>query len=191
MTVHNNAVTLTGHVPTYWQKQAAKEAAKQVADVKAIVDEIAVCLDRELRITDEGLATRIANVLKWNVSNRAQGIWAEVKNGAVTLTGEVEWHRQRLNIEQNVAHVAGVSNVINLISVRPRASAKNIKDEIRAALESHAEVEAANIAVEATNGAVTLSGTVESLAELDRVEDAAWAAPGVSKVINNVRVMAS
>ena len=33
MTVHNGAVTLTGHVPTYWQKRAAKEAAERVADV--------------------------------------------------------------------------------------------------------------------------------------------------------------
>jgi len=40
-----------------------------------------------MRTTDEGLAERIANVLKWNVSNQGQGVKAEVKNGTVTLTG--------------------------------------------------------------------------------------------------------
>jgi osmotically-inducible protein OsmY len=35
---------------------------------------------------------------------------------------------------------------------------------------------------------VTLSGSTESLAERDRIEDAVWDAPGVSKVVNNVRV---
>jgi osmotically-inducible protein OsmY len=188
VTVHNGAVTLSGHVPTYWQKRAAKEATKGVADVNAVVDNIEVRLDSEMRTTDEGLAERIANVLKWNVSNQGQGVKAEVKNGTVTLTGQVEWQAQRLNIQRNVEHVSGVANLINLITIKPRLSVGDVKKQIREALERHAEIEASKISVEAANGAVTLSGSAESLAELDRIEDAAWDAPGVSKVVNNVRV---
>lgn len=188
VTVHNGAVTLSGHVPTYWQKRAAKEAAKAVAEVKAVVDDVNVRLGGEMRLSDEGLAERIANVLKWNVSNKAQAVIAEVKDGTVTLTGQVDWQAQRLNIQQNVGHVAGVVNVINLITIRQRAAAGDIKQQIKEALERHADIEASSIAVEAANGVVTLSGTAESLAELDRIEDAAWDAPGVSKVVNNVRV---
>lgn len=188
VTVHNSAVTLSGHVPTYWQKRAAREAAKGVADVKAVVDNVEVRLDAEMRTTDEGLAERIANVLKWNVSNQGQGVKAEVKNGTVTLTGQVDWHSQRQNIQRNIEHVAGVANVINLVTIRPRLSAGDVKRQILGALERHAEIEASKIRVEADNGSVTLSGTAESLAEFDRIEDAAWAAPGVTKIVNKVRV---
>jgi len=188
VTVHNGAVTLSGHVPTYWQKRAAKEAAKGISAVKAVVDNIEVRLDSEMRTTDEGLAERIANVLKWNVSNQGQGVKAEVKNGTVTLTGQVEWQSQRLNIQRNVEHVGGVANLINLITIKPRLSTVDIKKQIREALERHAEIEASKITVEAADGVVTLTGSAESLAELDRIEDVAWDAPGVSKVVNNVRV---
>jgi osmotically-inducible protein OsmY len=186
--VHNAAVTLTGHVPTYWQKQAAKTAAKRVADVKAVVDNVEVLLDSQVRMTDEGLAQRLANVLKWNVSIQGENVKAEVKNGVVTLTGEVEWQHQRANIERNIAHVSGVANVISLITIKPRLSAPHVKRQIREALEHHAEVEASKVSVEASDGKVTLSGTVDSLAEMDRIEDAVWAVPGVSKLVNNLYV---
>jgi osmotically-inducible protein OsmY len=189
VTVHNGAVTLTGHVPTYWQKSAAKQAAKDVADVRAVVDNIEVRLASEMKATDEGLAERIANVLKWSVSLQGKNVKAEVRNGTVTLTGEVEWQAQRGNIERNIEHVSGVANVVNLIVVKPRLHAADVKKEIRDALERHADIEASKITVDASDGTVTLSGTVESLAELDRIEDAAWAAPGISRIVNNIRVV--
>jgi osmotically-inducible protein OsmY len=39
-----------------------------------------------------------------------------------------------------------------------------------------------------TGGVVTLNGTVESMEEMDRAEDAARAAPGVTRVVDNLRV---
>jgi osmotically-inducible protein OsmY len=190
VTVHNGAVTLSGHVPTYWQKRAANEATKRVAAVKAIVDDVEVHLESEMRMTDEGLAERIANVLKWNVATAGKNVKAEVKNAAVTLTGDVDWQHQRSNIERNIEHVRGVTNVINLITIKPRVSPTNVREEIKDALKRHAEIEASRITVEVVNGMVTLSGAVESLAELDRVEDAAWDAPGITRVVNNLRVAA-
>jgi osmotically-inducible protein OsmY len=188
VTVHNGAVTLSGHVPSYWQKRAANEATKRVAAVKAIVDDVEVRLESEIKMTDEGLAGRIANVLNWNVSAQVQNVKAEVKNGAVTLTGEVEWHYQRSNIERNIEHVSGVTNIINLIHIKPCLSATDIREQIKKALERHAAVEASKITVETWNGTVTLSGTVESPGELDWIEQAAWAAPGITTLVNNVRV---
>jgi osmotically-inducible protein OsmY len=186
--VTNGAVTLTGHVPTFRQKIAAKAAAKRVAGVLAVVDKIDVQLDSQHRLTDEGLAERIANVLKWNVSIPGREIKAEVKNGVVTLTGEVEWQYQRANILKNVEHVTGVVNVVDLLTLKPRASAANVQEHIKDALQRHAVDEARNIAVTVFGGVVTLNGTVESLDEMERVEDAAWAAPGVTRVVDNLRV---
>jgi osmotically-inducible protein OsmY len=189
VTVHNGAVTLTGHVPTYWEKTEARQTAKDVSDVRVVVDNIEVRLASEMKTTDEDLAERIANVLNWNVSLQGKNVKAEVRNGRVRLTGEVEWHAQRANIERNIEHVSGVASVVNLIVVKPRRHAADVTKEIRDALERHADIEASRIAVDASNGTVTLSGTVESLAELARIEDAAWAAPGISRIVNNIRVV--
>jgi len=186
--VNNGAVTLTGHVPTYRQKMAAKSSAKRLAGVLAIVDELEVRLPSEHRMTDEGLAERIANVLHWNVSNELQGIKAEVKNGLVTLSGEVDWQFQRANILKNVEHVSGVMNVIDLITLKPRVSTSDVQKRIMDALKRHADIESSKIKVTAVNGTVTLNGTVESIDEMDRIECAAWTAPGVTKVVDNLRV---
>jgi len=188
VSVTNGAATLSGHVPTYRQKMAALKAAKRVAGVLAVVNNIDVSLESKHRATDEGLAERIANVLKWNVSTLGKDLKAEVKNGIVTLTGEVDWHFQRSNILKAIEHVTGVANVIDLINLKPSVSATNVQEKIKEALKRHAEEEATRINVTVTNGTVTLSGSIESIEEMDRVENAAWAAPGVSKVVDNLRV---
>jgi osmotically-inducible protein OsmY len=188
VTATNGAVTLTGHVPTYQQKMVAVNATKRVAGVLAVVNNIEVRLQRLHRTTDEGLAERIANVLKWNVSIPGKDTKADVKNGIVTISGQVEWQHQRANIMKNVEHVSGVTNVISLITLKPRVSATDIQQKIKDALKRHADVEASKISVSVLDGIVTLTGTVESLEEMDRVEDAAWAAPGVSRIIDELRV---
>ena len=188
--VSNGAVTLSGHSPTFRQKMEAATAAKRVSGVLAIVNNIEVLLDREFRTTDEGLAERIANVLRWNVSTPGKDIKATVKNGIVSLTGQVDWQYQRSNILRNVEHVGGVVNVVDHITLKPMASAADVQKKIKDALQRHADVEASKVAVTVANGTVTLTGTVESMEEMDRVEDAAWTAPGVSKVVDNLRVAA-
>jgi len=190
VTVSNGAVALSGHSPTFRQKMEASAVAKRVKGVLAIVNNIEVLLDREFRTTDEGLAERIANVLKWNVSIPGKEIKATVKDGVVSLSGEVEWQYQRSNILRNVEHVAGVVNVLDHMTVKPKATPADIQLKIKKALLRHADVEASNVTVTVTNGIVTLNGTVESMEEMDRIEDAAWTAPGVTKVIDNLRVAA-
>ena len=186
--VSNGAVTLSGHIPTFRQKMAAASAAKRVTGVMAIVNNIDVSLDREFRTTDEGLAERIANVLKWNVSIPGKEIKANVKNGIVTLTGQVDWQYQRTNILRNIEHVGGVVNVVDHITLKPAATATDVQQKINDALKRHADIEASKIQITVANGTVTLTGSVESIEEMDRVEDAAWTAPGVIKVVDNLRV---
>ena len=79
-------------------------------------------------------------------------------------------------------------DALNRITLKPRASVSDVQQRIKDALQRHADIEAAKIRVLALNGTVTLSGKVESLEEMERVEDAAWAAPGVLKVVDNLRV---
>ncbi len=186
--VTDGAVTLVGAVDTYRQKQAAREAAKRVAGVRALVDRLEIELPIQHRLSDEGLAERVAHVLNWNVSTDAKDIKAEVRNGVVTLTGELDYHFQRKNILDQIEHVAGVVNVVDQMTVKPKVSAADVEDRIRDALNRHAEIESGNVTVRVLDGTVTLEGTAESLDEMDRIEQAAWAGPGVTHVINNLRL---
>ncbi len=186
--VTDGAVSLVGAVETYRQKQAAREAAKRVAGVRSLVDRLEIELPIQHRLSDEGLAERIAHVLNWNVSADASHIQAEVQNGVVTLTGELDYNFQRQNILKNIEHVTGVVNVIDQMTVKPKVSASDVEDRIKNALNRHAEIESENVAVRVLDGTVTLEGTAESLDEMDRIEQAAWAGPGVVNVINNLRL---
>ena len=188
ISVQHGAATLKGFAPTYRQKIAARTATKRVAGVVALVDEIEVHLDSEHWTSDEALAERIANVLRWNVSNQTPDIKAEIKHGVVTLTGDVEWQYQRANIQKNIEHVSGVLDVIDLISLKPKVSAGDVQKRIMDALRRHADFESSKISVTAAGGTVTLKGEVESMEEMDRIEAAAWLAPGVTKVVDQLRV---
>jgi len=186
--VTDGAVTLVGAVETYRQKQAAREAAKRVAGVRALVDRLEIELPVQHRLSDEGLAERVAHVLNWNVSADAKNIEADVQNGVVTLTGELDYHFRRRNVLDQIEHVAGVVDVIDQMTVKPKVSASDVEDRIRNALDRHAEIESENVTVRVLDGTVTLEGTAESLDEMDRIEQAAWAGPGVTNVINNLRL---
>ena len=186
--VTNGAVTLTGHVPTFSQNMSAAKAVKRVVGALALVNELDVLLESKHLVSDESLAERIANILKWNLAARGKNIVAEVKSGIVTLTGEVDWQYQRTNILKSIEQIRGFFSVVNLIKLKPHVTASDVQQKIKEALKRHANVEASKISVTVANGTATLSGTVESLEELDRVEAAVWSAAGVSSVVDNLRV---
>ena len=82
----------------------------------------------------------------------------------------------------------GVQGVINNIEVRPQVPAVEIKRKIEEALRRAAEIDASRITVEANGGEIILRGAVRSWAEREQAEQAAWRAPGISKVDNRITV---
>ena len=65
-----------------------------------------------------------------------------MKNGWVTLEGQVEWHYQRERAEAAVRRVKGVVGVSNLIEVAPRVAPTDIKKQIEEAFERNAQLDA-------------------------------------------------
>jgi osmotically-inducible protein OsmY len=106
----------------------------------------------------------------------------------VTLTGEVERQYQKAAAEQAVRPLVGVRGLISDITVRPRARASEVKEQIGAALRRYAELDANRVRVETRDGEVRLHGAVRSWPERQQVERAAWAAPGVTRVDNEISV---
>jgi osmotically-inducible protein OsmY len=185
--VHEGIVTLTGYVPSYAEKLAAERAAARVSGVKAIAEEIQVKLPGWSQRTDTEIAEAALNALEWNVVLKEK-IMVKVEHGIVTLTGDVDWNYERDAAKRAVENLTGVRRVHNLINVRTRLSIEDVKEQIKKAFARSASVDAAMIEVESLNGQVTLKGKVRSIAERTDAESAAWAAPGVTNVRNELRI---
>jgi len=182
-------VVLTGILKSLPQKWTAERVAQRVAGVKAVTDAIIVKLPGDSERSDADIARAAVNALDWNVSVPRNRVKVVVEHGRITLDGDVRFHYEKIAAERAVRHLIGVTGVSNLISVKPpKVSVGDVKQRIEQALERAAELDAGKISVEAVEGKVTLRGTVNSWTERDEAEWAAWAAPGVSRVENDIRI---
>ncbi|MBS0578215.1 MAG: BON domain-containing protein [Proteobacteria bacterium] len=184
----DGTVTLTGFVTSGFQKYRAERAARRVKGVSAVANDIEVRLPGAAP-TDPTIARAAATLIRSNLGPVAEGIHAMVHDGRVALVGEVEWHYQRELVETLMHRVEGVISVRNSIHVKPKTTAPaDIKARIEAAFRRLADVDAHKIAVEVAGSEIVLRGEVRSWAERDQAQATAWAAPGVTRVANELTV---
>ena len=186
--VKHGIVTLTGSVDTYTKKLAAENAAKNVLGVKAVAENIEVKLTSYGKRNDTEIAEAVLNALKWHTAVKEDKIKIKVEDGWVSLDGEVEWEFQKTAARSTVENLTGVVGITNNIKIKPQVAGTDIKKKISAAFHRSAMLDSEKITIDVVGGKVKLNGKVRSYAEKKDAETAAWLAPGVDKVENNLEI---
>jgi osmotically-inducible protein OsmY len=187
VSARSGVVELDGHVSSYYEKWGAEHAAMRVAGVRSIASEIKVDLPGEGALTDEDIARTATEHLTTNLLV-PETVKVKVTEGVVTLSGIVNWQYQSDEAERVVRPLKGVKVVVNDINVKPAVNSAVVKADIQDALKRNAAIDSSNITVETFGSTVTLRGQVRSWAEREQAQDAAWNAPGVSEVKNDITI---
>lgn len=186
--VENGVVTLSGIVNNYSKKMAAEKAVKNVEGVKAVAEDIEVIYGTSYKKTDKEIAKAIVDAFEWNSSIPEDDISVKVENGWVYLSGEVQWAYQKNAAKNAIKNLMGVKSVTNAITIKNGIKPTEVKDRISKAFQRMATIDANNIIIETHGHKVILRGKVHSIKEKEDAEKAAYNAPGVYEVQNELKV---
>ena len=186
VTADDEIVTLTGYVESYSAKLAAEKAALGTFGVKGVANDINV--KPFTKITDSDITATAVAALESRIDVPSKQIKIIVKDSLVYLQGTVDWKYQKDAAENAVSHLYGTTGVINKIEIVSPILTTGVKDKIEAAFLRSAELDARRLTVTAHDGTVELWGNVRTWSEKFRAEQAAWSAPGVTKVESHVHI---
>lgn len=188
--VEKDVVTLTGHVRSYVDKLAAVAATRRVRGVHAIAEEIEVRYPSDKKTADDEIARRAIDIIRWSAVVPEDAIQVTVRDGWVTVGGQVNWWYQRNAAEDVARKLSGVSGIINNITIRPHVQPTDVKRKIEDAFKRRAELDTQGIRVAVIDGGkITLEGRVRDWREHSAAVDAVWSAPGVVSVEDHLTIL--
>jgi osmotically-inducible protein OsmY len=186
--VKEGVVALSGHVGSYAERRAAEEAVKAVNGVCAVANDIVIEPPASAARSDAEIAEAAVAALRAHVSVPMERIRVWVRDGWLSLEGEVAQWYQKSAAETALSSLPGVRGISNGIRINADTSAQDVRSRIEEAFRRRAQLDARNIRISAADGTITLEGEVQSWHERQQAEMAAWQAPGVSHVIDHLSV---
>jgi osmotically-inducible protein OsmY len=188
VSANDGKVTLRGSVGSLREKREAKKAAQRVFGVISVDNQLQVNLMDDQQREDADLRSDVLQALMLDSLVPAT-VDANVEDGFVTLTGTADWQYQRDEAEFVASNIVGTLDVFDEIELTyPTPDAGDVQESIKKAFKRNAAIDANDLIISTRNGTVTIDGTVGSWAEHDEAIDAAWAAPGVTSVDDEMTV---
>ena len=187
--VADGNVTLRGPVPSYYQKRLAGRDAGEVVGVSWVSNLLTVKTDwRE----DAAIQDDVQFEIDIDYPLNSQVIIIHVKDGIVTLSGDVDNFCQKMHAAEVASRVRGVRDVVNTIKVRwvLNHTDTELRDRIKRRLASNIETRwvSERITVKVKNGIATLTGDVDTWAEYKEAARLASLTEGVMSVTNQLTV---
>jgi osmotically-inducible protein OsmY len=185
--VDAGVVTLVGTVTSYSKLAAAAEIAGDVPGVKDVANKLTVEIAPYAVRDDTRIAQAVRNALEWDTTVPEERIDSVVRNGAVTLTGTVDFWYERQAAADTVRNLLGVKFVNNHIVIAQRTHGDAaIQEEIKRALLRRFPLHGLDVTV--LRGIATLTGEVFSYRNRNDAENIAWNTLGVKDVLNRIQV---
>lgn len=142
--------------------------------------------------SDTQLESDVTSELAWDPSINATAIGVMVKNGIVTLSGQLDTFGEKHAVARAVSRVAGVRGIALDLDVKLAADHKRNDTEIaHAALGAwrwHSWVPHEHLQVEVEDGWVTVSGEVDWHYQLKSAEQCVRPLMGVRGLTNKITV---
>ena len=186
--VKDGVVTLTGTVDSFLKKVEAETAAKNVAGVKAVAENIKIHFESSFVKNDTEIANEIVNAWRWNLDVPSENLKVKVENGWVTLEGEVEWNYEKEAARKSVEKLIGVVGVSNDIALKSNYNDAVEEASIHRAFSRSWTLNDNNVHVNVDHNNVKLTGTVSSLYQKDEASRLAWNTVGVATVTNELAI---
>lgn len=192
-------VTLTGDVANDGHKSLAENTVENLPGVTSVNNQLAVTNPSTPENSDAWLGLKVKTALLFRRNINGLGTKVSVKDGLVTLNGDVQTQAQKDLTGLYASEVDGVKTVDNQLAVVPSAPTgqETFKDKIddasitaqvKMTLLFNRSTSALKTKVETQDGVVTLSGPAKDAAEKDLVTQLVSDINGVVNVVNNMDV---
>jgi osmotically-inducible protein OsmY len=188
VSANDGKITMRGTVGSLRERREAQKAAQRVFGVISIDNQLQVKLMNDNKRADAELRGDVLQALMLD-GLVPKTVDAKVEDGFVTLTGTANWQYERDEAEFVASNIVGTLDSSDKIELKHQTpNGGDVKDSIRKAFKRNAALDADDLQISTDDGTVTVEGTVSSWAEHDEAIDAAWAAPGVTSVRDDLEV---
>jgi osmotically-inducible protein OsmY len=180
-------ITMTGTVDSYAKKAEAEDAAKKVAGVKVVIEQINVSFANAVIKSDHEVAAELlsALLLSWVPAEKLK---IKVEHGLVTLEGTLHWNFQKQAAKKAIKNIIGVTGIKNNIVIKAETHDEVEKRQLENALKLNWSLEDQDVRVTVSGKTITLNGVVNSFYQKEEAERIAWKAPGVGSVVNDLAI---
>lgn len=201
VTSADGAVTLTGAVTEENHKSLAQETVAGLPGVQSVDNQLAVKSADPDQSSDAWVGAKVKAALLFHRNVSGVNTQVNVKEGVVTLRGEVDSQAQKDLTTEYTLDVEGVKGVKNEMTIasggqgeepKPTLGEKiddaSIGAQAKLALLYHRSTNGINTKIKVTDGVVTLTGKARDGAEKDLATRIVSDIKGVKNVVNNMTI---